>query len=192
MRWIISLCLVACVGCGSFSRAFSQLSRKQPAMNHEDSAAENFSADAVEIPIETPNDKNAVTVAAAISRNRVSPGDDLVLIVRCKTSPPWYIYAADGPDGIGVPTRLELVLPPGIEQAAPWTLPTAKRKMTALGEVAYYNDDLRFSVPLKISESVPLGSPELQCMVHYQACSDATCLAPASKKLVLPLTLQAP
>lgn len=144
----------------------------------------------LEVAIEAPSNTNAVTLAAAVNRDEAPPGDELTLVVRCRTATPWYIYAVDGPEGVGAPTRLELSLPEGIRQSAAWSLPVAQKKSSVLGEVAYYTDDMRFTVPLQLAETITSGKTELQCTVHYQACSDTTCLAPASKKLTIPLSVK--
>src|SRR5690606_29712999 len=89
----------------------------------------------VDIPIARPTKENPVTVAAAVSRTRVAPGEQIVLVVRCQTAEPWYIYAVDGPADVGVPTQLNLKLPPSVTQSSAWQLPAATVKATALGEI---------------------------------------------------------
>ncbi|MEZ6081029.1 MAG: protein-disulfide reductase DsbD family protein [Pirellulaceae bacterium] len=128
--------------------------------------------------------------APAVSRTRVAPGEQVMLVVRCQTAEHWHIYAVDGPVDVGVPTRLNLTLPAGMTQPYPWQLPTAAVAASPLGEISTYAGDFRFVIPLQISPTAPLGKMELQCEVAYQACSESTCLAPGSQHLVIPLTVQ--
>jgi DsbC/DsbD-like thiol-disulfide interchange protein len=144
----------------------------------------------VDIPVEKPSADKPVTLGAAVDRTQVSPGESILLVVRCKTTEPWYIYAADGKEEIGVPTRLELTLPPGLTQQSPWQLPVSKPKDTPLGQVGTYANDVRFMVPLLVNPLASPGKVEVQCAFHYQACSDSTCLSPASHKLVIPVAIQ--
>ncbi len=188
MRLTLMLGLMVCSGCGSFSKMFPAKSPQLPALSEIETT--RATPQTLDVTIETPSDANAVTLAAAIDRDQASPGGELTLVVRCRTAKPWYIYAVDGPEGVGVPTRLELFLPAGFSQTAAWSLPVAHKKSSVLGEVAYYADDMRFTVPLQMAETVSTGKTELQCTVHYQACSDTTCLAPASKTLTIPVTVE--
>jgi DsbC/DsbD-like thiol-disulfide interchange protein len=144
----------------------------------------------VDIPVAKPNAENPVTLGAAVDRTQVMPGSSILLVVRCKTAEPWYIYAADGKQDIGVPTRLELKLPRGVTQQSPWQLPVSKPKESPLGQVGTYANDVRFMVPLLVDPLAPPGKVEVQCTFHFQACSDSTCLSPASHKLVIPVTIQ--
>lgn len=203
MRLTLILGLMLCSGCGSFSRMFPAKSRQLPELPTTDQTATDQTAtaqaptaqtdamsQALDIAVEAPSQRNAVTLAAAVSHKQAAPGQAIVLGVRCRTAKPWYIYAVDGPEDIGVPTRIELSLPDGISQTAAWSLPVAKKKASALGEVVTYADDMQFSIPLQIAGTVSPGKKELRCTIHYQACSDTTCLAPASKELTVPITVQ--
>ncbi len=144
----------------------------------------------IDIPVEAPSADKPVTLGGAVDRTKVAAGESILLVVRCKTLPPWYIYAADGTEEIGVPTRLELKLPSGVTQQSPWQLPNAKAKQTPLGQVGTYAQDVRFMVPLLVNPLAPPGKLEVRCSFQYQACSDSTCLSPASHTLVIPITVQ--
>lgn len=184
---VLSITLLLNSGCGSLNRPFSLMRGE-----HDDDS--NYVGEAnpltVDIPVAKPTQEKPVTLGAAVDRTRVSPGESILLVIRCKTAEPWYIYAAEGIKDIGVPTRIELQLPNGLTQVSPWQLPTAKPKQTPLGQFGTYAQDVRFMVPLLISPQAPEGTFEIKCDFHYQPCSDSTCLSPASQKLVIPITVQ--
>lgn len=192
MRCIILIALLSAgsllSGCGGLGMPFSL-------RRGEHDGTSKFVGEAnpltIDIPVEQPSADRPVTLGAAVDHTRVFPGDSILLVVRCKTAEPWYIYAVDGKEDIGVPTRLELQLPAGVTQQSPWQLPVAKPKHTPLGQVGTYATDVRFLVPLLVNPLVQAGDLEVQCAFHYQACSESTCLSPASQKLVIPLKIQA-
>lgn len=194
LHFVLVLCgVILQAGCGSLGPALPTWKSTLAAASGK-SADESDLADdplSVDIPIARPTKDNPVTVAAAVSRTRVPPGGQMVLVVRCRTAEPWYIYAADRPADVGVPTRLNLKLPPNVTQSSNWQLPTAVIKASPLGEISTYAGDFRFMVPLQIPAEAVAGEMEIECEVSYQACSDATCLAPDSKLVVIPLTVVA-
>lgn len=173
-------------GCGGLGKPFSLGLGEYEAANKFAGEANPLTID---IPVEQPSAEKPVTLGAAVDRTRAAAGESILLVVRCKTAEPWYIYAADGQDDIGVPTRLELKLPAGVTQQSPWQLPAAKPKQTPLGQVGTYDTDVRFLVPLLINPLAPAGKLEVQCDFHFQACSESTCLSPASHKLIIPLVI---
>lgn len=175
-------------GCGSLGQSLPTWQSSFAAVDAKSEAADDPLQ--VDIPISSPTDSNPVTVAAAVSRTRVSPGEQIVLVVRCQTAAAWYIYAVDGPAQAGVPTQLNLKLPPHVTQSSDWQLPTATVKASPLGEIESYAGDFRFMIPLEIAAGSVPAEMEIQCEVAYQACSDATCLAPTTQRLVIPLTLK--
>lgn len=175
-------------GCGSLGQSLPTWQSTFAAANTKsDSANDPLNVD---IPIARPTKDNPVTVAAAVSRTRVSAGEQIVLVVRCQTAEPWYIYAADGPANVGVPTQLNLKLPPNVTQSSTWRLPAAALKSSPMGEISTYAGDMRFMIPLEIAAGSVAAEMEIHCEVAYQACSDATCLAPESQHLVIPLAVQ--
>ncbi len=184
---VLTVGLVLNAGCGSLNRPFSLLRGE-----HDDTSTYVGEANplTVDIPVAKPTQEKPVTLGAAVDRTQVSPGESILLVIRCKTAEPWYIYAAEAIEDIGVPTRIELQLPAGVTQQSPWQLPTAKPKQTPLGEVGTYAQDVRFMVPLHVSPQAPKGAYEIKCDFHYQSCSDSTCLSPASQKLVIPISIQ--
>ncbi|MCC7338782.1 MAG: hypothetical protein IT422_27120 [Pirellulaceae bacterium] len=200
-------CVAGLSGCGTLGKGFptwESTFAKTSFKSADGKSADGQSADgqsatgsssasdplAVDIPVARPTDQSPVTLGAAVSRTRVAPGEQVMLVVRCQTAEHWHIYAVDGPVDVGVPTRLNLTLPAGMTQPYPWQLPTAAVAASPLGEISTYAGDFRFVIPLQISPTAPLGKMELQCEVAYQACSESTCLAPGSQHLVIPLTVQ--
>lgn len=200
MRRILINSLIGCIaglsGCGTLGKGFptwestfaktSFKSSDGKSATGSDSASDPLTVD---IPVARPTEQSPVTLGAAVSRTRVAPGEQVVLVVRCQTAEPWHIYAVDSPVDVGVPTQLNLTLPAGMTQPYPWQLPAAAVATSPMGEISTYAGDFRFLIPLQISPTAPLGTMELQCEVAYQACSDSTCLSPDSQHLVIPLTV---
>lgn len=186
---VLACGLIVQTGCGSFGQSLPTWQSTFAATTGTAVAAKDPLA--VDIPIAKPTDSHPVTVAAAVSRARVAPGEQIVLVVRCQTAKPWYIYAVDGSAEAGVPTRLNLRLPPQVSQSSPWQLPTPAIKASPLGEISSYAGDFRFMIPLEIAAGSAPRELEIECEISYQACSDATCLAPDSQRLVIPLTVHA-
>ncbi len=186
-RIALLACLLLCPGCGWLNNPFS-------ITRGELESASKFVGEAnpltVDIPVANPTQGSPVTLGAAVDRTQVAPGESILLVVRCKTVEPWYIYAVEGSEDIGVPTRFELQLPAGVTQQSPWQLPTAKPKQTPLGQVGTYAHDVRFIVPLSVTPQTRSGRLDIQCVFYYQACSDSTCLSPTSQKLIIPLTVK--
>lgn len=201
MRRIMSIGLIGCVaglsGCGTLGKGlptwestFAKSSLKSAEGKSATSSDSDSDPATVDIPVARPTDQNPVSLGAAVSRTRVTPGEQVILVVRCQTAEPWHIYAVDGPTDAGVATQLNLTLPAGMTQPFPWQLPAAAQAASPLGEISTYAGDFRFLIPLQISPTAPAGKMELQCELVYQACSDSTCLAPSSQHLVIPLTVQ--
>ncbi len=184
---ILGLCILSLVGCGATARSWAFKS-SQPAVDSPSSHVD-FDPLTADVPVKLPNASEPVTAAAQLSQPKIAVGGTTTLVVRLKTAKPWTIYAIDNPEDTGTPTRLELTLPSGLVQQSDWSFPTAKTKDSPFGPVQYYSDDVRFSVPLTTSASAKAGPAELLCTVHYQACSDATCTAPTSQRLTIPLVI---
>ena len=185
-------CVAGLSGCGTLGKGLPTWENTFAKTFFKSSAGSDSTSDpaTVDIPVAPPTEQNPVSVGAAVSRTRVVPGEQVILVVRCQTAEQWHIYAVDGPVDVGVPTQLNLTLPAGMTQPFPWQLPNAVAAASPLGEISTYAGDFRFLIPLQISPEAPLGKMELQCEVAYQACSDSTCLAPGSQHLVIPLTVQ--
>ncbi len=184
---VVSLCSIVFIGslgtvggCGALGKPPSLAAK----------TAANSAPQAVDIPVAPPNDTQPVTLGAAVSRTRVEPGETIVLVVRCKTSSPWHIYACGEATEGSSPTQLALQLPDSVSMAADWQLPTASSNPSPLGNIETYAGDFRFTVPLAISPTAAAGPVQVTCDIRYQACSDVTCLAPGSQRLVIPLTVQ--
>lgn len=133
---------------------------------------------------------NPVVVGAGLSQTSVAPGESLTLFVRCQIPKPWTIYAVDSDLDSSSVSRLELQLPEGITTAGPWHYPAAKSKSSPLGDVAIYEGLVDFSIPLTVATAAEAGNRELTCELHFQPCSDTTCLAPQSEQRKLTLSIR--
>jgi hypothetical protein len=185
------VCLVGCVRPATTTVVGKQAADKQAetpqaAAQEQPEAtveAETALAPAEEVDVSEPPVSNPVAAAAAILPATLTAPAMATLVIRVRTAPAWHIYSADGPTGIGQPTRLELKLPEGIEPEGDWVNPEASPGPGA-GQLVY-EGDFTFRRRLKITEQAPLGRVEISCQIDYQACDPFLCRPPES------LTLQA-
>lgn len=198
---ILLMSVVACtlfIGCTN-PDAIVQL----PSVQHETAAIPEISA-AVEVPPEPefdplsvdvvldqePSGDEPVAIAAALDRAEAKIGDTVTLVVRMKVDSAWHSYAVSGPTGVAMPTKLELELPAGIRANSDWQYPEATMMDSIEGEIAAYVGDLRFAIPLVISDPATSGTTEIQCEIRYQACNHESCLPPDKKTLTVSLNVK--
>ncbi len=142
----------------------------------------------VQVNVGEPSHNSPVAVGAALDRNKAVVNGQAQLVIRAKIADGWHIYAADGPTGVGRPTKCVLKLPSGI-MAGQWSLPEAELKDSSQGPVGMYHDEVLLSVPLTISANVRPGEGQIECEFHYQPCTDQQCLRPTATKLVVPILI---
>ena len=136
----------------------------------------------VTLPME-PTETEPIALAAAMDRSEVNAGDSVLLVIRMKVDPAWHSYAVSGPTGVAMPTKLELILPKGVTTKSDWFYPEPEMMDSIEGTIAAYVGDLRFAIPLSVSEIVAKGRTEVQCEIRYQACKHESCLPPDAKTL---------
>ena len=123
---------------------------------------------------------SSLTVEPAEAR----PGETVSLKVTAKLSPGWHIYTqaktqeGDGPRK----TIFDLFDTGGLEVAGDWK---ASRKPESKAEPAfdnqvfeYFEDEVTWSIPLKIPSGTPAGKKAIRCQASYQVCNAQSCSFP--------------
>jgi len=142
----------------------------------------------IQVTVGEPSQNNPVAIGAAIDRIEVAVNQQVQFVVRAKMADGWHIYAAEGPTGVGRPTKCILKLPEGIT-AGEWTFPTAEVKDSSQGPVGMYHGEASFSIPLTVTANAAAGSTQIECEFHHQPCTDQQCLRPTATKLIVPITI---
>ena len=169
----------------------------QPTMT-ADSTSESESASSneqvfVEVPLaevsvelEDPTAQNVVTFGGALDQPTMAVGDVRTVAIRAKMVDSWHIYAVDKPTGVNVATKLELVLPNGIEQVGDWDIPPAH----SIGDNTFaYESDVVFRTQVRATSSLSPGQLSIDCKVGHQACNDSMCRPPSSTTVSIPVTI---
>jgi DsbC/DsbD-like thiol-disulfide interchange protein len=143
-------------------------------------------------PPEEPTDAKPVVVAAAIEPATAAPGATVTLIVRARIAPAWHIYASGNAGSTGMPTRLELSLPDGLEPDGDWQNPEPNVRPTSLGPEYILQGEAIFRRPLRIAAAATSGRLEAACTVTYQACNQSRCLLPVKADAAAALIVTPP
>jgi thiol:disulfide interchange protein DsbD len=127
------------------------------------------------------------------------PGETVELKVKAKLSPGWHIYTqAKTQEGEGPrKTIFDLFDTAGLEVAGDWK---ASRKPESKAEPAfdnqifeYFEDEITWSIPLKIPAGAAPGKKEIRCQASYQVCNAQSCSFPGRWTLpAATLTVLAP
>ena len=128
---------------------------------------------------------------ATLDPARVPSGGNTTLIIRVRINPPWYIYAADCPTSIAIPTSLTVGFPTGVEPAAEWEYPAARRIQKERGECDVYEGAVVFRRPIRITSEAPSGSVDVPCELEFQACDNLRCSPPVCVPLTAALEIVA-
>ena len=190
MRFLLTMALLFLVGCGGDTEDQQAPDQQAPTVDlGPETAFAPFDPMTVDVSVDEPTNAQPVAFGAALDRDTAAPGETLTLVVRANVAEPWHIYSADGPTGVGRPTSFELTLPEGVSADSEWTNPEATVKESALGPIASYHGDIRFSVPVNVSDTAALGEQQIQCKINFQSCTDQQCLPPTSTLLTIPVSI---
>ncbi|MGC8642701.1 MAG: protein-disulfide reductase DsbD domain-containing protein [Isosphaeraceae bacterium] len=112
------------------------------------------------------------------------PGETVALKVTAKLNPGWHIYtqAKTQPEDGPRKTVFDLFDPAGLEVAGDWK---ASRKPESKAEPAfenqvfeYFEDEVTWSIPLKVPTGTPAGKKEIHLQASYQLCNAQSCSFP--------------
>lgn len=134
-----------------------------------------------------------VTFTTAVVPARAKSGATVTYTVTAKLVRPWYIYAyaerqpVDGP----LYTRFDFFDTAGLKLVGGWRAskrPKMKRELAfpQLGKVAFYDDEVSWSVPLDIPAELTPGKKSLRCQIYFQACENKLCRSPVRSTLPSP------
>lgn len=129
---------------------------------------------------------NPVRFSIEFESPRAAPGGTVDVLARYEVEGDYHIYAPDF-DGTGTPTRIEV--PEGkLAAVGPPRFPDPKLvRMEALGETQRLLEGkgtIRQTFRLSPS-AVPGSAVDVPVVVHYQACTDTTCLVPTKAEKTL-------
>jgi DsbC/DsbD-like thiol-disulfide interchange protein len=151
------------------------------------------SADVATAPAaSTASSLNLVTVKAEPARPaEVARGETLEVAVSLSVNPAWHIYAnPTGVEGIS-PTRISLGTGQGATLEKVDYPPGERKQLASSGseKVAVYEGKVTFGVHVHIDPQAKPGPNVLRLTIHYQACDDRSCLAPARMEVEVPMTV---
>ena len=125
------------------------------------------------------------TFTTSIEPAQAKFGDVVTFNVTAKLEPEYHIYqyakeAGDGP----LPTNFDFFDRQGLELAGDWTAsrPPIKHKDPGFPDlpfVEYFEDEVTWSIKLKVPSNALTGKKVLHCQVHYMICNASTCSPPA-------------
>lgn len=109
----------------------------------------------------------------------VVQGRDAKLILTAEILPGWHVNSDKPSQEYLLPTRLDLVLPPGIT-AGRIVYPAAAQKTFSFSELplSIFEGTIEFHVPV-IAGSIEPGKQTISAELFYQACNDEKCMPPA-------------
>ena len=127
--------------------------------------------------------KDAV-LTASIEPAEAKPGDTVRFQVHAKLKPGWHIYTqakkqeGDGPRN----TMFDLFDVGGLETAGDWSAskePESKAEPAFDNQVfKYFEDEVVWSIPLKIPANAEAGKQTVRCQASYQICNANSCSFP--------------
>jgi thiol:disulfide interchange protein DsbD len=126
-------------------------------------------------------------VAVHASPLRLAPGERGTVTVNLHIASGWHVNSnPPNPDYL-IPTRIDVTATSGLRPGTP-QYPTAHQTQVGFDEspLSVYDGAVAIKLPLVASADVEAGRHTLKGTVHFQACDNEQCLAPAS----VPFTLQ--
>ncbi len=148
-----------------------------------------------------PPPNGAVTLRAIPSKQKVAPGEELVIAVQFDIHPGWHTWPAGEPvrvpeleDWQSIPTELRIDAD-GIARVGPVQWPEAHPIATGaiapgkVVEIPMYEGRQVAFVPLIISPDAPLGEATIGVEFYYQACDDSMCDRPRTATAKVPIEI---
>ncbi len=130
--------------------------------------------------------KNAV-ITTSVEPSEAKPGDTVTFKVTAKLNPGYHIYKyaeKPKPPGSGpLYTTFDFFDTAGLKVEGNWqaSKEPIKHKETAwpdLPFVEYYEDEVTWSIKLKVPEGTEAGKKTLRCQLGYMICNDRSCDPP--------------
>jgi thiol:disulfide interchange protein DsbD len=130
--------------------------------------------------------ENEITVTAALSADKLSPGTPFRVAVTVDLPDPWHIQANPAALPELIPTVLTLESN-NLVQFGAVTYPTGKPETVSWADrpVALYAGKVVIVADGKVGKNAPLGPVILRGSLRYQACDNQVCYAPKTVPVIL-------
>lgn len=138
-----------------------------------------------------PDTKELVKASLAGDHDALTPGTTTHLVLRLQIKPEWHVYWLN-PGDAGVPTKVELSLPKGLESAGPhWPAPERLAHEDGFVDFAY-EGELLVLIPIKVQDSpegqaLVGGDVSLEVKVEWLVCKEACIPGQATLAMSLPV-----
>jgi len=135
-------------------------------------------------------DNNAATkpahaaLSASVEPAEAKSGDTVTFKVTAKLDPGYHIYKYSKEKGDGpVLTSFDFFDRAGLEAEGEWTASREPEKhkdtnFPDLDSVEYYEDEVTWSMKVKVPAGTAAGKKTLRCQAGYMICDDKTCSIP--------------
>ena len=127
----------------------------------------------------------AAKFTAEITPAEARPGDTVTYKVTAKIDAPWHIYASlkTPPKGGPVYTSFDTFSLDGLKEAGDWKpdAPPIKHAEAAFPDIPaleYHEDEVTWSLPLKVPASAEPGKKSVRSQVHFMICDPKSCTPP--------------
>ncbi|MEO6807881.1 MAG: protein-disulfide reductase DsbD domain-containing protein [Isosphaeraceae bacterium] len=126
-----------------------------------------------------------VVLSASVTPARAAPGATVTYQVTAKVAPPWHVYtyakelASEGPRN----TQFDVFDQAGLTAVGDWkaSRPPITRKEPAfpdLESVSYFEDEVTWSLALKVPANAQGGQKTLRNQIYFQICNEQSCKPP--------------
>lgn len=126
-----------------------------------------------EVKVTDTDDLNPVSVAAAVVPKNDGSKE---LLVKFKIHPGYHLYSHVTEKDAFTPTKVSVVLPPGIKQVGNWQRPAFKP--TGDGGTGIFTDEAVFTRPISGT-----GTGEAVVTLEYQCCDARICFPPVQQEV---------
>lgn len=134
--------------------------------------------------------KKILSVEIAQSHSKITPGENLYLILKIKLDPEWHINSNKPKEDYLIPTDVTINSKDGflISQKK---FPEPKELKFDFSDVPLSVYEGEFEIPLvvRVPENLSEGNYQLEIVLNYQACNNQTCLPPKDEKISLQIEL---
>ncbi len=127
----------------------------------------------------------AATLTASVEPAQAHPGDTITFRVEAKLEPNWHIYAYSKAPNNGGPiqTSFDFFDPDGLKPTGDWQPsrdPIIKKEplFQEVPFVSFYEDEVTWSIKLKVPDDAAAGKRTLRCQAGYMVCDPNSCSQP--------------
>jgi Thiol:disulfide interchange protein DsbD, N-terminal len=124
------------------------------------------------------------TLTASVEPAEAKPGDTVSFKVTAKLDAGFHIYKYSTENGDGpVPTSFDFFDRSGLETEGEWKASREPEKhkdtnFPDLAAVEYYEDEVTWTIKVKIPAAAATGKKTLRCQARYMICDAKTCSVP--------------